>query len=134
MTTTIFKKTHLLLILLGMIFFTATAMAQPGHRDDRSMGPPEIPSTEQIQKMVAHLAVDIEMDEQQKEKLLSVLTTHFEAVATQRETHQKEMESLKKELKSQAGEVLDENQLENFLRLTEERGPGKRPHPPHRKH
>lgn len=134
MNTLFFKKNNLLLILIGMIFITTSAMAQPGQREERPMGPPEVPSGEQIQKMVGHLAVDIEMNDQQQEALIGVLTTHFEALKEQRVAHSEELKGLKKELETKAGEVLDDNQLKDFMRFMEKRAPGKKPLPPRGRH
>lgn len=111
---------NLNIISLGaLIFIIAMAISNVLHAQPPGgqQGPPPVPNTKQIKKMVASLAREISLDEAQEEKVLAIYTENFADVkkvtGTGRPDRSK-MEALKTELEKDVNAILNEEQQEQF--------------------
>ena len=102
-----------------LIFIIAMAISNVLHAQppEGQQGPPSIPGSKQIKKMVANLAAEISLDEKQEEQVLAIYQEHFadvkKATSSGRPDHSK-MEKLKTELEKDVNVILNEEQQEQF--------------------
>lgn len=117
-----------LLILTTLIFIIAgNLFSQPPQRG-RMQGPPPLPDSTQIVKMVDELATTLSLTKEQKSKILELHFAHFEEAKklmeknkSDRESHREAMDELKEEFDEQVKDVLTEDQVEAFKEYVENR-------------
>ncbi len=112
-----FKTASLVMILCLTIISTSTYAQQRGGQGERQQGPPPIPSTKQINKMVSDLADEISLTEQQEEQVLELYTNHFEEIESKTKSgrpERDEMESFKRDFENDVRKVLSEDQQELY--------------------
>ncbi|WP_372650947.1 hypothetical protein [Draconibacterium sp.] len=99
----------LILIGTGNVIFAQSPSGQ--------QGPPPIPNSKQIKKMVAELAEDISLNEKQEKQVLTIYQEHFadvkKATSTGRPDRSK-MEALKTGMENKVKAVLTEEQQVQF--------------------
>ena len=108
------------IIMLILIAISNVVFAQP---TGGQQGPPSLPNTKQIKKMVANLAKEISLDEKQEDQVLAIYQGHFADVkkATSSDRPDRsEMEKLKTELETAVEAVLTEEQQEKFAAYLKE--------------
>ena len=103
-----------------LIFIIAMAVSNILHAQPPGgqQGPPSIPNSKQIKKMVSNLAKEISLDEKQEEQVLALYQEHFADVkkaTSSGRPERSEMEKLKKEFETEVKAVLDEEQQEKFV-------------------
>ena len=80
-------------------------------------GPPELPSTKQIEKMVSDLASEILLSDEQEAEVLEIYKNHFEKVESKTKSgrpDRSEMEELKEEFENEVKAVLTKDQQKLF--------------------
>lgn len=108
-------KTTLLVVLLSVLFTSITVNAQP---PGRQQGPPPIPNSSQINKMVDELTTELLLNEEQKATIKTLYINHFKEVREKTESKnvdQKAMEKLKAGLDRDIKELLSEEQKIKFI-------------------
>lgn len=117
------KKSYLIttvgvIILLILMASSSVLFAQaPGGRNDGQQGPPPIPNSKQIKKMVGHLTEEISLNEEQSEQVLAIYKNHFEEVKEATSTgrpDRSKMEKLKTKMEKDVKAILSKEQQEGF--------------------
>jgi hypothetical protein len=117
-----------LLLLTSFLFLASNIFAQ------QRKGPPRIPDSEQINKMVEDLSTELSLNEEQRTNIHDLYTEHFNEIKDRMEQNKdkqkmerEEMENHRKafedEVKSQLSEV-QQDKFEEFMKK----------HKPHKKH
>lgn len=80
-------------------------------------GPPPIPSTKEIKKMVADLSKELSLDEKQETQISILYVAHFEEVSDKMDSgnpSRSEMEKLMAELETEVKADLTEDQIPKY--------------------
>lgn len=113
------------IILIQVLFaFTCITLAQPPKNQKEPLqGPPPIPSSEQITKMVDHLAKEISLSKEQKETILDLHLQHFKEIKAKmcadNPPVRKEMEALRREFEKDIKSILSAEQQRDFDQFME---------------
>jgi flagellar basal body-associated protein FliL len=106
------------LIVLLLIIAMAISNVLYAQPPKGQQGPPPVPNSKQIKKIVASLAREISLDEAQEEKALAIYTENFvdvkKVTGTGRPDRSK-MEALKTELEKDVNAILNKEQKEQFI-------------------
>lgn len=117
-------------ILVVVLIVTTTACGQQrGPQGRGQQGPPSIPNSKQIEKMVSNLADDISLSEDQENEVLKLYTVHFKEVKEKTKSgrpDRKEMELLKNDFEKEVKEALTEEQQELYDAYLKKNSRGKR--------
>lgn len=102
-----------ILFLIAMAISSAVSAQPPGGGGQQ--GPPSIPNTKQIKKMVTKLSTELSLNDKQETKVLALYTDHYDqvkaATSNGRPDHSK-MEALKSAFeKSVKAELTKDQQL-----------------------
>ncbi|WP_297089339.1 hypothetical protein [uncultured Draconibacterium sp.] len=114
-----FLVTTIGVIIMLILMATSTVIfAQPpGGNGGGQQGPPPIPNSKQIKKMVAELAADIQLNEDQQTQVLAIYQEHFAAVEKATGSgrpDRSKMEALKASMEKKVTAVLSDEQQELF--------------------
>lgn len=108
------KNLKSILTVVAIIISTSIFAQPPG---GGKQGPPALPDTEEIAKMVTEMSEEINLDETQQESVLEVYTDHFEAVSEKMEAgrpDRDEMEALDAKLEEDVKALLSDDQIELY--------------------
>ncbi|KAA3612665.1 MAG: hypothetical protein DWQ05_18630 [Calditrichaeota bacterium] len=115
----------ILVILLGMIF-SSNLFALP----QRPQGPPPMPDSTQIAKMVDELAAELSLKKDVKSKISDLYFDHFDEVGTMmksskgdRRNQRTKMDALKKKFEKQVKALLTDEQKDKFNEFMKKRRP-----------
>nr|WP_319481361.1 hypothetical protein [uncultured Draconibacterium sp.] len=107
-----------IVIMLILIGTSSVIFAQPpGGGGGGQQGPPPIPNSKQIKKMVANLADEISLSDDQETKILAIYQEHFAEVKKATSSGRPDrstMEALKSGMENKVKAVLNEEQQEQF--------------------
>jgi hypothetical protein len=121
--------------VFSFVLITAAVFAQPqGRNSNRErQGPPPVPTSEQLERMVDQLAEEISLSENQKKKILDLHIEHFNTVkektSDSKRPERKEMEKLRSDFEESVKALLTEDQIvkfEKFMMELRGRHPGKK--------
>ena len=106
------------LIALVLIISTNTSYTQNHGRQ----GPPPIPDSSSVEKMVDNLAIELELSVAQKDKVSGLYTEHFDLMrqmveenkVTGKKASRKAMESIKTDFESNVNAVLTKDQQKKY--------------------
>ncbi len=110
-------RIRILVLWVGIMIASTQLFAQPkqGHQ------PPRIPDAEQIEKMVDKMSTELNLNDQQKVKMLGLFKAHFVDVEALMENHKdqnrsqrQEMETLRKQFETEVKKNLTEDQAIDF--------------------
>ncbi|MDA3823752.1 MAG: hypothetical protein PF450_14240 [Bacteroidales bacterium] len=107
-------RTLTLVIMIAMLSGTY-ALAQPGGQQ----GPPKIPGEKEINSNVKKLAKAIDLEDEQKIKVLKIYLSHFETleVKTKEKTFTRaEMEKMDKKLETEVRTILTKDQQKKYTK------------------
>ena len=114
-------------LILGMLLIAGNLFAQPQQRGGMQ-GPPPLPDSVQIVKMVDELATAISLSDEQKKQVSELHFAHFEEAKelmeenkSDRENHRQAMDDLRQEFDEQVKELLTEKQLKDFEKFIKNR-------------
>ena len=118
MMKTRIKNTVNFVLLLCVVLIASTVSAQQrGPQDGGQQGPPPLPSSKQIEKMVSNMSKEISLSEDQESEVLEIYTAHFEEVEDKTKSgrpDRKVMEALKTDLEKEVNALLTEEQQELY--------------------
>jgi len=117
-------NTKLWKILIVVLVISTSAFGQQRGQP----GPPPIPNSKQIEKMVSDLADEILLSNEQEVKVLELYTTHFETVNEKIEASKpkrEEMEALKNGFVHDVKAVLTKEQQELYTSYMKKNRPKK---------
>jgi hypothetical protein len=119
-----FKTTikNIVLVSLLIILIGNFAIAQPGNHQ----GPPPVPTSDQVEKMVTELNSELSLSETQKTKMSGIFTAHFDEVrelSKSRTTSREVMEAKKAEFENSVKAILTEDQQKQFDTYQKEHQP-----------
>lgn len=130
---------RLLSLILGMLLIAGNLLAQPPQRGGMQ-GPPPLPDSTQIVKMVDELAKEISLTDKQKTKVSELYFAHFEEAGElqekfkgDREGHREAMDDLRAEFDEQVKDLLTEDQAEEFEEYVKNRQKQQRGNRPRRR-
>lgn len=114
------------IIMLILMACSSVIFAQP---PGGQQGPPKLPSSKQIKKMVAEIAEEISLDDEQETQVLTLYQGHFkeveEATSNGRPDRTK-MEALKTELETDVKALLSKEQQEEYTAYVKKNSQQKR--------
>lgn len=117
-------------ILLTIVIGVATLGITNAQTQQRKQGPPPIPNEKQVEKMVGELKDQLQLDDEQFEKLTLLFKTHFSELKEnkkkadkQREQQREKMEAARKEFENKIMEVLTEDQQKLFEKFKKQNRP-----------
>lgn len=116
MKASIRNITSITLLLCG-ILVTSTSFAQQRQQKGGQQGPPPLPSSKEIEKMVSDMAEEVSLSEEQESEVLELYTEHFEEVEDKTKSgkpDRNEMEALKTDFENDVNALLTEEQQEAF--------------------
>ncbi|MGD9899475.1 MAG: hypothetical protein AB7T22_10165 [Calditrichaceae bacterium] len=123
------KRTYPMLVMLISLIITGNLFAQ-------RQGPPALPDSAQIVKIVDELAEALTLTEEQKSAITDLHFTHFadakelmEANKGDRESNRQAMEDLRKDFDNQIKELLNDDQIAKYEAYIKNRNPGKQQRP-----
>ena len=133
-------KTKSLKTIIGLLAFllinTTVLMAQP--QGDHK-GPPKIPDSKQINKMISELSDELTLSDKQSKEIKDLYTKHFEEVKaklesekSRRDVNKKEMDDLKSSFETSVKSILTADQQKKFDKFQKEHKPRNENHPPKR--
>ncbi|MCU4173805.1 hypothetical protein [Carboxylicivirga sp. N1Y90] len=124
------------IVLLSFILVCGISFAQPpggGQRGGGQQGPPSLPSSKQIKKMVSEISEKVDLSEEQEEKVLELYEEHFEEVDAKvsgsSRPDRSEMEALKSDLEKDVKAEMTKDQIkkyEAYLKTQERQKPQRR--------
>ncbi len=112
-----FKKAAPIVVLLFAMFVGAASYAQGNPQNRGQQGPPPIPDTEEIEKMVNDMADEISLSEEVEAKMLDLYKDHFNEVREKTSSgrpDRKEMETLRTDFETAVKSLLTEKQKEQY--------------------
>jgi Spy/CpxP family protein refolding chaperone len=121
------------LMLIALMIMPVSRVSAQRHQHP---GPPRgVPDSAQVVRMVDHLAQDLSLSNDQKEKITKLQLAHFakmkdemEKKGQEKEQNREEMEELRNDFQEQMLQVLNDEQKAKFKELQKKRfGPGGRP-------
>jgi len=130
------KGIKFILTCLTLVFFMITGLYAQQDRQSRPQGPPpphKLPDSDQVLKMVDHLAKILSLTAEQKEQVSKLHVSHFkearELMGKNREAmenHRLTMENLRKNFEKQLKALFNEEQKREFEKFVKnhERRPG----------
>ena len=116
-------------MLVALIVTTTACGQQRGPQGGGQQGPPSIPNSKQIDKMVSNLAEEISLSEDQETEVLELYTAHFKEVKEKTKSgrpDRKEMEALKTDFEKEVKGLLTEEQQELYVAYLKKNSKGKR--------
>ena len=133
-----FKKTAQVIVMLVMSIFGSTlSQAQPGQRGGQQ-GPPSLPNSTQITKMVDDLTTELSLSADQKTKVSALYVAHFKEAQTlidknkdAGEEQRTAMDKLKSGFETKVKAVLTADQQKKYVTYMKKNEP--RQGPPQRK-
>ena len=114
---TIFKKTFPAIVMLFALMIGSTSYGQGNPQNRGQQGPPPIPNTKEIKKMVSDLADEISLSEELEAKMLDLHVAHFKEVREKTSSgrpNREEMESLRTDFETEVKSLLTEEQQEQY--------------------
>jgi len=113
------KKIKVVFVLVVFVFSGISyAQAQGGGRQGGPKGPPPIPNTTQIKKMVKELSTELSLSDEQETKVSAVYTAHFDAVKAKTKVGapiREEMEKLKVDFEKEVKSLLTTEQKKLYI-------------------
>lgn len=117
------------LLILGMLLIAGNIFAQPLQKGGMQ-GPPPIPDSCRIVKMVDELSKSLSLDDEQKKRILDLHFDHFCEAKSQMDKNHEKIESLRKEFENQVKSLLTEDQKKEFDEFVKNHAPQQRPPKP----
>ncbi len=108
------------ILVVSFMLICGLSFAQPpgGGQRGGQQGPPSLPSSKQIKKMVAEIGEKVELSEEQEEKVLEIYNEHFEAVEKKvsgsNRPDRSEMEALKSEMEKEVKAEMTKDQITRY--------------------
>ncbi len=119
MNKTFKKNKGFIIALFAIIFSVSLAQAQPGGQQRGQQGPPPIPNTKQIKKMVTDVSKELSLSDAQEKKVSEIYFAHFEEVKGKMESSnrpdRKEMEKLESNFEKEVKAELTKDQQKQFV-------------------
>ncbi len=130
------KKQWILTLLLGCFILSGSLFAQPQHRQ----GPPPLPDSTKIVKMVDELAKKLSLKEEQKTEIEKLHHEHFAEAEqlmaghkSEREKHRQKMDALRQDFEEQVKALLNAKQKTEFEQFVKKHKPESRQKRPRRR-
>ncbi|MDA3928480.1 MAG: hypothetical protein PF541_05935 [Prolixibacteraceae bacterium] len=124
-------KTTKLFLTTVFLFVVSIGFTQPpggGGQSGGEQGPPPVPNTKQIQKMVTQLANEIALTEEQETSVLKLYTAHFKTIKQKTSgnarPNREEMDALKSEFEKNVKALLTRDQQIKFDAYQKKNGSG----------
>ncbi len=121
--------TYTMLLMLISLIITGNLFAQ-------RQGPPKLPDSEQIVKMVDELAEALTLTKEQKSAITDLYMAHFEDAKElmeenkgDRESQREAMEDLKKDFDNRVKELLNDDQIAKYEAYMKDRKPDRQQRP-----
>lgn len=128
------KMNNIWKALVVVLMITTSACGQQrgprGQQGGGQQGPPELPTTKQIEKMVDKLSSEILLSEEQETKVLELYKNHFEEVESKTKSgrpDRSEMEELKEDFEDDVKAVLTEDQEKLYTTYLKKNNKRERP-------
>lgn len=113
-----FKKIAALLMITAAIIVS-------GNFAQAQQGPPPIPNTSQIKKMVVDISTTLELNDVQSKQVFDLYTAHFDEVKEKTQSgkpSRNKMEALKSEFEKKVKSILTDEQQEQFEKFMKKQG------------
>ncbi len=121
--------TYTMLLMLISLIITGNLFAQ-------RQGPPKLPDSEQIVKMVDELAEALTLTKEQKSAITDLYMAHFEDAKElmeenkgDRESQREAMEDLKKDFDNRVKELLNDDQIAKYEAYMKDKKPDRQQRP-----
>lgn len=120
------------LALVVMITFSSFGQQRGprGQQGSGQQGPPELPSTEQIEKMVDKMSNEILLSDEQETKVLELYKNHFEEIGNKTKYGRRdrsEMEEMKEDFEDDVKAVLTKDQQKLYTAYIKKNNKRERP-------
>ena len=119
----------IVLAVAGLVINLTVLPAQP---ERHRQGPPPVPDSTQVSKMISDLTTDLSLSAEQASQIKTLLGAHFKEVKTKldaekvrRDKNREEMEALQAKFEGQLKTILSPEQQQKFVEFQKKNDPRK---------
>lgn len=115
------------ILMIVAIIATSVNLSQA-----QQQGPPPIPNSTQIKKMVAELSNSLKLNDEQNKQVFNLYTSHFKEISAKTEASKpsrKEMEALRSKFEKDIKSLLTAEQQIEFENFNKEHAPDQKGQP-----
>ena len=115
------KRNLGVVIMLIALTVSSLSYAQPPGGNGQGsgpQGPPSVPNSKQIKKMVANLSKELSLNEKQESEISTIYVDHFDELSEKMKSEKperKEMEALEAKFEKEVSAVLTEEQQKLYV-------------------